>query len=490
MQSFIKHHMRTILQPFQDDLHALSDRVAQLANALQQTDANAANMKQALDGTNTDLLNLRGNLDDTRGYVGKLHEGLQTSAQNHEALQQGLELTNHFAQRMHTQLESTTSLAQELQHDASGLECEMQALRANLQRTDDYVAADVAGRFDKMGAELQDLQDHRAKSSMDAEQLRADLDQTSHLVNDTRKVLDKNNIDTAGLKKSVEAIMSREAHLGARVEDWKHQWSKLHPHVEALRKDSAYLKQQTEHQGSLIHGLQQSAADNFSHIETTQQAQEKLHGQVQGLQQGLSTAEHGLGVVQDKLAKLTTLTNGMYDELQKDDSKLHAIDSRLDAQEEAHTALSGRVERVNEGVTELWHNHKKAATSMQATQHELAKTNEGVKAVWDQIGTTNANLSNLEGEMGRANETLQKLKYGVDHCHAEFTGLQKGFMDTSTHVTNRPAALPKIAQESDGLSTSASSRRPSLSTEGASRPRSNNSGPMTARRSTSTASPH
>merc|ERR1719329_699922 len=167
-----------------------------------------AGTQKALDDTQNDVLSLRSGLKATNDNVAKAHDGIQQCGQYTDSLQQGLELTNSFVQRIQAQAESTEGTAQDLQRCATETECEIQALRANLQRTSDSLMTDVARSLEQMGSDIAGLKSGQNKASGDLSQLKADFDQSHTLLQETRRVLDKNNADTAALQKNNDALTS------------------------------------------------------------------------------------------------------------------------------------------------------------------------------------------------------------------------------------------------------------------------------------------
>merc|ERR1712113_601600 len=97
----------------------------------------------------------------------------------------------------------------------------------------------------------------------------------------------------------------------------------------------------------------------------------------------------------------------------------------------------------------------------QSLQRDLDKTNESVSNVRSEIDTANTNFNELRADLTKTIETMNRIDRGVELCHAGFTGMQKGFVETGTHISNKPMTLPKLSQwsklsVSDDQSTTAS----------------------------------
>lgn len=281
----------------------------------------------------------------------------------------------------------------------------------------------------------------------------------------------------ASLQKNAQEGSNREANLGARLECSKQQWAKVETKLEALIKDQAFLKQRCEHHDATIFLLQQADATAFSNVESLQGAHDKLNGEVLALQQKLSATQKDLNDTRDELGKATGFANNLHSGLQKTYHELHKTAMKLDGLESKQTTLADIVEKSNGNLAELTRDHHKSINSMSALQNELEKTNETLSSARGQLDITSGNLHIVKCDLGRTKETVQKLDQGLEHSHACFTGLQKGFEETGIHIARRPSNLPKIDRfirspkaayqhwEHDDDSTNVSSRRSSVVNE-------------------------
>lgn len=446
MQSFIQKQMMVILQPFVDEVQELDAQLAQLSANLGKTDKNLLGTQKTLDETQSDVLSLRSGLKATNDNVAKAHDGIQQCGQYTDALQQGLELTNSYVQRIQAQAESTEGTTQDLQRSATETDCEIQALRANLQRTSDSLMIDVARSLEQMGSDIEVLKSGQTKSSTDLSHLKADFDQSNTLLQETRRVLDKNNADTAALQKNNDALTSREAQLGAHLMDWKNQWSKLHPQLDAVRKDAAQLKQRSDQHDSIIHSLQQGNATNFGGMEGLQTKHDKLSGEVQALRQGLSTTQQGVAETVENVTRGTAFANKLHTSLQKTDEEAQKASLRVDGLEVKSAALADSLDKATSSISDLSRDQRKAHSTAQSLQHELDKTNASVATAHGLTEAAHVKLHELRSELGRTSEAVKKLDQATEFCRASFTGMQKGFVETSAQLSSRPVTLPKMGR--------------------------------------------
>lgn len=449
MESFIKHQMMVILQPFVDQVQDLDAKIAQLGDRLQRTDNGLANNRAALEATNGDVSELRCGLKESNSKLASLREGIDTCVKNEDMLQQGVEFANGHVARLHQQLEGTEGLVRELQRTSGEGQCELQALRANLQRTSDSVTNDLRRGVDQMGEELFELKCSQSKGTAELEKLKGEVDRNGLLLHDTRKVVDTNTTTTTVLQKNSQEISAREAQLSAKLEGWKQQWSKLHPALEAIRKDTAFLKQGHDHHDSVVHGLQQGYAHTGNLIESLRESHTKLGKDVQSAQQDLSVTQQGVTDLRDGLDRATKFSNDLHTSLQKTEQDLNRTNLKLDGLETRHVALQESFDKTSGAVSELKTEHRKSVSSVQTLHHELEKTNETLCTARNQIDSTNMNLYGLKGDLGRTNDNVQRLDHGVELCQAGFSGLQKGFVETGTHITSRPITLPKLPRGDD-----------------------------------------
>lgn len=463
MESFIRHQMMAILQPMSEQMQELDGRVARLTESLGRTDTALASAVGGLDAAHADSRGLRADLGETNARLGLARQGLDEAKERDELLQQGMELANGFAQRLHNQLEATTSLVPELQRGIGEMDCQLQAVRAHTQRTSDSVQLDVQGGLQRMGVEIKEFRDWREKSGAEMSQLRSDLGEQAGQLQDARQLLNATTTTTGELRTGFRELTSREGQMGERLNDWKHQWSKLQPRLDSMTKDVAQLKQLSEHHESGICSLQQGCAMNLGSIETLQGTHVKTTFDLQALHQSISSTQRDLADTREALSRAGQFSTTLQSGLLKSDNELRRVSLKVDALESKHISLCDAFEKTSGSVADLSREHYKSATHMQNLRHELGKTNDTLSGAREQLQATETGLVGLRGEMGRTTEVVQRLDQGVEHCHATFAGLQKGFVETGSAARRLSATtLPKLSP--DATMETAGARRPDSAT--------------------------
>jgi len=467
-----------ILEPLSDQVQELDEQMAQMLVRLKRTDGNVAHVQDSLDGNVLDTVKLREDLGKTNSNLTKARQALTEASERDEMLQHGLELTNAFTQRLHDRLEFCCSAVPELERGMAEFDCQVQAMKANIQRTSDSLAVDVRGIIDQLGSDVQDLKTDQLKTSGSLGQLRSDFSESCEHSKDGRQLLDRTCSDTANLRKSFDDMVSREGQMGGRVNEWKHQWSKLQPKMEALSKESARLKQLMEHHEGTLCTLQQGYATNFGCVEVLENKQVQTTFDLQSLQQNLSGTQLDLSDSREALSRANQAANATQIALQKTDNEMRRTSLKLDALETKHFTLCDVFEKTSGSVADLSKDHRRSISNMDNLKHELEKTNETLSSARTQLEATDSSLHGLKGEFGRASEVVQGLDHGVKLCQATFAGLQKGFVETGVHAARRPSMLPKLGslgQEGDlkrpdsatdsTMSSRNSSRRSSLNAD-------------------------
>mmetsp|Transcript_61562 Transcript_61562/g.133251 ORF Transcript_61562/g.133251 Transcript_61562/m.133251 type:complete len:502 (-) Transcript_61562:170-1675(-) len=447
MEGFIKHQMVGILQPFLDQVQTLDDKMSDLGRKLQQTDGNVDSTRRALDVTSASVKGFEDSIKKMTDQMSSYGEEMAKLRQNHEELQKGMELTNEYVQRIHNQSEGTADTVQELQRGAGDTLSELQSVRAQLQRTSDSVENDVQRILQRMSMDLQDLKGGHSKTCADVQHCRSELDRKARLLQDTCQVLEKTGTSVLNLQQSFEAMSVREGQLSAKLEGWKQQWSKLHPGIEAIRKDVNVVKQRSEHQEAVVHGLQQGCANTFSIVEALQRSHEGTAGEVMSVRHNITTTQKALDDTCEKLGRSIVFAECLQKNLARTDSDVHQTNLRVDNLESKQGTLSESMEKMDSDVGDLQRLVRGAAGNVETLQRELTKTNESLGATGRQLEATGAGVQTLNKELGRTNESLKRLDHSVELCHAGFTGLQKGFVETNSHIASRATILPKIGRQ-------------------------------------------
>jgi len=443
------HQMTMILQPISDQVQELDEQMAQLLEGLRSTDTNVAQLQKSLDGNVSETTKLKDELCTTNLHLSMAHQALTEASERDEMLQQGMEMANAFSHRLQERIEGCAGAVPELERNVSDFDCQFQALKANVQRVSDSLVTDVRRGLEQLGSDMDDLKSDQLKTCADLGRLRSDFGEHQEHLQDTRQLVDKTSMETATLTKSFGGVTSREDQLGARLNDWKHQWSKLQPKLEVITKETAQLKQLTErHEGTLCN-LQQGYATNLGGIETLQKQHVQTTFDLQALQQHLTGTQRDLSDTREGLRRADNFASTLQATMQKTDNELRRTTLKLDGLDTKHSSLCDTFEKTNGCVADLSKEHRKSISNMQNLKHELEKTNDTLSSARNQLEATDNNLSGLKGEVVRTNEVVHRLDQGVELCQASFAGLQKGFVETGAHASRRPSMLPKLGQDVD-----------------------------------------
>jgi len=368
-----------------------------------------------------------------------------------EQQQQSLEHTNAHVDGINCKVMENSKRVPELQRALDTADAGIRELQEGMRKHMEEGVGALRRALEQLGLDTRDLQDGQSRSGAELQNLRSDFEKYSLLLQDARKVLDKTCSTTANLQKGLEAMTSREAQLGARLEGWKQQWSKLHPAMEELKKDGAFLKQRNEHHDAVLFSLQQGYATCFSSVEGLQSSHNKMGNDMQELSQSLQDTRQCLGDARDDLTRATSFSNNLHTALQKTDGDLHKVSTRASTLEQQHCALSEGLEKTNTNLSDLASEHRKSVSGLQLMRHDLDQTNEALGNTRNQLESAENNLQGVKNDLGRTNDTVQRIGHGVELCQAGFSGLQKGFVETGTHISSRPFALPKLGLRDEKL---------------------------------------
>eukprot|EP00927_Polykrikos_kofoidii_P065652 TRINITY_DN61382_c0_g1_i1.p1 TRINITY_DN61382_c0_g1~~TRINITY_DN61382_c0_g1_i1.p1 ORF type:complete len:529 (+),score=83.72 TRINITY_DN61382_c0_g1_i1:94-1680(+) len=448
MESFIKHQMMIILQPFVNHIQDVDTQISNVADRVNSTDMKVLGHDKSIGELKAEIVELRSDLKKTDSQIASAHAGVQSCVNREELIQQGMESANGFAQRLHDKLADIDAHVSELQRNLGEQECDNQFLKANVQRTNDLLSNEIKCTLERLGSGLKDLHGSHAGSAAEVDKLRKDHDHHASLLVGTRQVVDQGRLHSAGLQKAIEELREMEAQLSSRLEGWKNQWSKLHPGIESLRKDNARLKQQCEQHESAIFTLQKGNHTSFELVEKLQNRCEKLGGDMSQLGYGLADNCEGLSKVQEQLAKTHDVVEATQSRLQRAESDAQKASTRMDSLDAKHSSVSSSLDKTNTDVSELACDHKVARGTLQCLQHELQKANDTLSIARGHIDGTQAGLQGFKTELARTNEAIKKLDQGVEMCRAGFSGLQRGFVETGSHVANQRLTLPRLPMTS------------------------------------------
>jgi len=336
----------------------------------------------------------------------------------------------------------------DLQQCLGDVEVRMQEFSANLQRTNDMVSHDLHDSIDKLGEEVDTLRQRGEGTIADLERLRVETAHKGQLLQETRAVADKNAAAVASLQRGADHRSGKDLDLSRQLDSLKADMCKLQPTVESLRKDSAFLKQRQENHDAAIHTVQQNQGTLHATQETMSHKHERLAREAKALEQSLAATRGGLDHARDGLGQANTNAAALRDNVDKLRLDLHKTSQRVEGAENQHAALSESFSRVVCDAVELSREQGRAASERQALRHELEQTKAALTRARGDLDATNERLQGVGGDLGRTNEAVRRLDDSMDFCHAGFSGLQKGFIETGVHIARRPLVLPKLLSSS------------------------------------------
>eukprot|EP00928_Gymnodinium_smaydae_P043825 TRINITY_DN2929_c0_g2_i1.p1 TRINITY_DN2929_c0_g2~~TRINITY_DN2929_c0_g2_i1.p1 ORF type:complete len:610 (+),score=164.36 TRINITY_DN2929_c0_g2_i1:131-1960(+) len=442
MQSFFKHQMMVILQPFLDHIQAHDAKLLQLDDQFRLAEERAADTLRGLDASRVDLLDLRTELKKTNTQVAVLNEAVERCSQQAEEVQQGREQQNGALQRIHDRLQETDRVVPQMQRHIADLESENLAIKTQLSRTNDGVVSDLQQLVQRLGRSMEDVKNEHAAHLVDFGELRKDVDHKGQLLAETRQVLDGTRTFAAGLQKRTEDLAKQDAELSGRLEGWKGQWSKLHPAMEAMHKDMTLLSQRYEHYESVVQTLQQGHATTSSTLEALKDDCGRQNVHIQAHRESLDAAKKELTEARDSLQKAEGVAGQLQLGLHRADVELSKVAARCDSLEGKHMWVCEELSKSSNSVGEIARDHRKLNGSMQALKHDVDKANDSFCSTRGALEATNNSLRSLRDDLHATNMTVHKLGQSVESFRAGFTGLQRGFVDAGNHLQSRPAPSP------------------------------------------------
>mmetsp|Transcript_76346 Transcript_76346/g.247076 ORF Transcript_76346/g.247076 Transcript_76346/m.247076 type:complete len:511 (-) Transcript_76346:273-1805(-) len=416
-------------------------------DSLDISDAGIKSLRIGLGDTNQAVLDVQSSLRSTDLKMLGLLDGLEHADDNHEALHRSVESMSGWLQRVQNQVECAAGDMPDLRRSFGEAEVRIQALQANLQRTDDTVNHDVRSSLDCFGSQIKGLDSSMQASRSELQALKVGCEFQSKLLQETRSIADTNCVSATNVQRSLEALAGREHERAMAVESLKAKSARAQNSLEALLKDAAFLRQKSDHHDSVVQNLQQNHATLHVGQESLQGAHQKVTQDVDALALDLRGTRQGLDDVRGSVGKLDDLALGLRGGLTQLSGTLSAGLKRVGGLEAQHAALSEVSQKTGGSVAELVLEHRRSITNADGLSHELGKTNEALAATRSQLELAHSRLADLGGEIGRTNDNVQKLDTGIELCHAGFAGLQKGFVETGSLIVSRPLILPKLSRE-------------------------------------------
>eukprot|EP00927_Polykrikos_kofoidii_P014892 TRINITY_DN16595_c0_g1_i1.p1 TRINITY_DN16595_c0_g1~~TRINITY_DN16595_c0_g1_i1.p1 ORF type:complete len:582 (-),score=91.78 TRINITY_DN16595_c0_g1_i1:108-1853(-) len=448
MECFIKHQMMVILQPFVGHIKEVDVNISHFEERLNATEKDLLANGKCVEQFKADLSSFRSDLKRTESNIAAAHDEAEACMKRDELLEQSVQQANSLSQRIHEQVVDIEAIMPELRRGLANQESESQSMRANMDRINDYVSKDLKRTLDRLSNELKDHQSVQGATASEIEKLRRDHAHHDHILVETRQAVEQGRAQSAGLQKSVELLREGEAHLGSRLEGWKNQWSKLHPAVEDMKKENACLRQHYDHHEATIFAMQRDFHTTFQLVEELRGKSEKAGIDLDNIREILDETRQGLNSTQIHLSKTNQSLGATQTGLQRAENDLQKAANKIEGLDTRHVRLSHCLDQTNSAMGELTRDFKRTTGTVQSLHHEVQKAHDTLSATRNQVDDAHAGLQGLRTNLGRSNDTIKKLEHGVQLCRAGFSGLQRGFVETGSHVTNQKLTLPKLSTPS------------------------------------------
>jgi chromosome segregation ATPase len=447
METFIKHQMMAILQPFAEQVQSLDAELVRLGERLDTTDGRVQDVQKGQESTNTNMLDLQSGLRKTNARLTTLRDGLEASNCSKDLVQQGLFEQKSHVQRLQVQLEATVGQVAELQRSMKEAEGDIASIQANTQKSSDGITNSIKGHFDSVQRSLDSMKTSHDSTRTSLDQMKLDLKQRNEVLQETREITEKNTWKIESMNKVLTSNVSRATELCDRFKEASDHRAKLQHGLDTAELDVALLKKNLQHHDTSSQELKEAHESMSTNFHAYKQSHEKMGNDVRTLQHQVLSCQQGLSDTREGLGKTTELANKLHASLQDTNSELRKACLQLDENETKQNIIKENLDKTNECVTDLVRGHRKAVGEMHSLHHELGKTNETLHTARGQIESTNAGLSGLKGDLVRTKDTLERVDRGMESCHQSFSGLRKGFQETGAHLSTRPMTLPKLTQE-------------------------------------------
>jgi len=447
MESFIKHQMMVILQPFIEQVQHMDTRMAQQEERSETTDGSVDALKAAIDRSQAIVQDFGTAIQKVDTKIDGVRDGLARSISNHDLLHQGVEHMNCWIQRVQTEVEQLTNEMRELKSFVGCLELRVDTVQGSLGRTDDHVKLDVESLLERLGTEVQELRRSCGHNAGELQRFREDFAHKSEFLQETRTLVDKNTAAASGLHRNHDLMTAREADMRRQLDNLKSQWSKLQPAVEAMNKDNKFLRQRLDQHDVVVHTLQQNHATNHSNHEILQGSHDRSVREVQALQQSMKAVRMAVEENRDALARAGAFANALHSGLDKACADVEKANAKAEALEKQHGALKEALGRTNDAAVTLHSEVRRTNSDVVHQRHEVEKTNEAIDGLRRLLDANSERLSSVIGDVGVASEAVQRLDSSMELCKAGFSGLQKGFVEAGTHLQSRPLTLPRLSTD-------------------------------------------
>jgi len=450
MESFITEQLHTILQPVLARLEEIDERMDKL-------DA-------GVHAAHTDIARNRMKVDTNYGGIDSLVERMRKVEEKSKQLEESIAETDEKTDNVllevtktKTDVQLTTTRLEDKETGALPmLEVAVQRLEEKQNQARRHLEA-VASIVDDhplkkdiadLRAQFQASTGDNSNQAQENARLQKDIDGIIQTIQDVHQTAENNRMHGTALQKSVQDVAAREGQLHQLLNGWKDQWSKLHPEIQACAKGINEVKTRSDHHDSAIHSIQHGCIHNAKGVEALHHNLDLTRSEMLSLKQELDAAQgdattnrEGLDEARKAALALRGELDGVARGLQKTAVGVERLDSRS-------AAVLEHVQKNTSAVASVQSEHRQAVAMVQTVQRDLERTKDNLTATKTDLASASSNMEVLKTDLRGANATLHRLDHGVEFCHAGFSGLQKGFMATGTHIQQRDVrkavALPSV----------------------------------------------
>jgi len=293
--------------------------------------------------------------------------------------------------------------------------------------------------------QLQAATGDNSHQAQDVQRLQKDIDSILQTIQDVHQTAENNRMHGSALQKSVQEVAAREGQLHQLLNGWKDQWSKLHPEIQLCAKGINEAKTRSDHHDAALHSIQHGCIHNAKGVEALQHNLDQTRAEMQSLKQELEAAQ-GVATTNreglDEARKANLALRGEIDALAGGLQKTAVSVERLDSRS---AGVMEDIQKTTSTVAAIQSEQGNAVAMVKIVQRDLERTKDNLTATKTDLATASSNMEELKTDLGTTRATLHRLDHGVEFCHAGFSGLQKGFMATGTHIQQRKAvALPSV----------------------------------------------
>jgi chromosome segregation ATPase len=449
MQTFIRQHMTSILQPFADQVTELQREMIKMQQDLIVTDNKANKIVQEVDSHTALLSGLRSGLNRTDGQLEKTGNELDKTIQEKAVLEQDHEKTKVALATVDSTLQVATTDIAALQKSVAAAQNDIVELQKNCVGLHRKIDSEVDPRIAKL--EKDHVEHVDALKTTDAK-----LEVTKEFGEKTQKALEAHiktfEAQKAKDQQSFAQIAEHNSGLAKMLTDVDHRVGTQAEHMKAMsaiiRSCKAGVEQLDSNQKDmktqqdLMHKTLEELLARYNPLEKEVEELMSKFGQDSKEDDNSNPFE----LLEDLTAQVqkNTLNIDGIDRACKSVTELaHKDGARIDKLEQKQVTIIKDCDDLSRQVSEVSITNKQCVGRIDKLDREVAKTNDKVDKTATGLATANSNISSLQGHLDVTNSNIVKLSASLDLAHEYFTGLGKGFRETHKRVvTGDDAMLP------------------------------------------------